>query len=171
VDLSNVPPDGPREFQNVEIIPNIAGERVEPARQAVSVIVQISQRTDLRKFTASVRLQFPHTWIKDNVWSEFVFEGQGEFWWRKDITVSGPIQSLDQLKPEDIDAYIVLTDNDKAPVSSWLSRPVQFRFPPGLNLKLEGDRPVVNFRLVRQGPESATPSPAVPAGQAAPSAE
>jgi hypothetical protein len=42
--------------------------------------------------------------------------------------------------PENVIAYIQLTDDDKKPIS-WVEREVTVCFPPGLGLKLLSKRP------------------------------
>ena len=46
----------------------------------------------------------------------------------------------------DVQAYLVLTDDDKKPVS-WWSRQVEVRLPQKLNLSLLGAPPTVTFKL------------------------
>jgi hypothetical protein len=164
MDLTRVPPGVPQK-RMVDVNPVLADQKVRVWPQQVEVEFQVLQATASRAYTVNVRLQFPHTWVKDNVWLEYEFQPQDDFWWRKEITVSGPKQSLDQLKSEDIDAYIQLTDEDRSPLggaASWWSKPVQVRFAPGMNLRLEGERPTVSFKLVRRAAPPLAAPPALP---------
>jgi len=133
------------------IIPQVAGVPVEPERTSVPVTLQISQRTQPKTMTVAVRLLAPAAWFQDGTWERYEVvgkEGEG-LEWRKEITVSGPKKDLEQLEAKDIDAYVPLKEQDKAPVS-WLTREVVIRFPPHLAVTLVDGPPTVSFKLLRR---------------------
>jgi len=141
-----------------DVIPSIADVPVEPQRPSVTVKLTISQRTLPKTLTVTVRVLIPPSWAEDETWNRYELLGKdGSLEWRKEITVSGPKEDLDKLEAKDIDAYIELIDEDKAPVS-WLTRKVTIRFPPGLSVKLVGEPPSVNFKLIER-PKPVAPSP------------
>ena len=74
--------------------------------------------------------------------TDIVFLGRG---------VSGGLadrrSNVEKLQAEDVDAYVPLTDNDKIPTTSWLTRDVEFRLPRDLQLQVVGEKPTVSFRL------------------------
>jgi hypothetical protein len=153
----------------------LAGQKVSVSPPQVDVEAQVLQKTATRTFQVKVRLQFPPTWIKDNTWLNYDFQARDDYWYNKEITVSGPRQTIEQLKETDIDAYLPLSEDDKAPLGvttgTWIERPVQFRFPPGANVKIEGPRPTISFNLVPRTPAPAagvpaSPSAAMPTGPA-----
>ena len=44
-------------------------------------------------------------------------------------------------------AFVVLTEDDKKPVESWLIRQIEVRLPRRLSLSLVGTNPSVSFKL------------------------
>ena len=62
-----------------------------------------------------------------------------------------------KVRPEDIDAHIVLQEGDKTPVDSWLPRPVVINLPPGKDLRLVTVAPTINFKLEKRS--AAPPGP------------
>jgi len=144
------------EFQ---IIPEIAGIPVQPDRKTLSVPLTIRQRTDKKVFTVPVMVQMPPEWLDASEHFELI--RKDPLAWRAEITVTGAVADLDRLDPKSIDAYVVLLEDDKKPVESWLSRQVQIRFPPDLDVRLEGESPAVQFRL-QQRPELPPPPSLAP---------
>ena len=175
IDLSDEPQDVTIK-RVVDINPVLAGQKMSVSPSQVEATAQVLQKTaPPRAFQVKVKLQFPPTWIKDNTWLNYDFQARDDYWYNKEVTVSGPRQTIEQLKSEDIDAYLPLSEDDKAPLGvttgTWIERPVQFRFPPGANVKIEGPRPTISFNLVPRtlAPAtgvSASPSGATPAGPA-----
>ncbi len=128
-----------------EIVLDIAGIPVRPDQKTLSIPVTIRQRTDKKVLTVTVTAQVPPDWLNGLQAFELVQEAPLE--WRPEITVTGAVADLDRLDAKSVDAYIILVEDDKKPVESWLSRQVQIRFPPELDVRVEGDRPTVQFRL------------------------
>ncbi len=155
VDLKNAPTGEPI-TREAAIIPEIAGLRVRPDQATVKVTLQVSQRTDEKPFRIAVQVRFPHTWTEDDTWREYELIKTDRMEWLPQITVSGAKKDLERLKPEDIEAYITLTDDDKTPVASRLQREVTVRFPPGMDLELIGATPAVHFKLQKRTPTPTT---------------
>jgi len=152
VDLQKVETEGPIA---VEIVPTIEAPNgpvtIEPEQGTVEVTVQISQPTDQKTITVTVGWLAPVTWPEE-IWKEYSFVRKDPLEWRKEIIVRGPKTDLQQLDEKSVEAYVVLREDDKKPVS-WLTRKVQIRFPPNLRLQVVGETPTVSFRLEpRTGP-------------------
>ncbi|HUS91508.1 MAG TPA: hypothetical protein VM695_06635 [Phycisphaerae bacterium] len=143
VDLRNVQDDTPFE---VTLVRQIAGVPVEPDRPSVTVRVKIAQLTETEELTVPVQVISPTAWMEDGTWGRYALKRQNPLEWRAKVQVSGTRKDLDQLKVGDVQAYVMLTDDDKKPVS-WLTRQVEVRLPRGLDLKLLGPRPTVTFKL------------------------
>ena len=162
VDLSNEQQDT-TVVKTVPINPVLGNERVRVAPQQVDLTIQVTHRTAEKTLLVNVRPMFPPTWFKEGVWQSYDFVPQeGEYWYIKEIRVSGPKQSIDMLKSEDVDAYLRLTEEDRSQLESWRRGVVQVRFPRTMpNLKLEGESLVVNYKLIRRSsPPLAVPAPA-----------
>jgi hypothetical protein len=143
VDLKQVASDKP--FV-VELVRKIGGVPVEPDQPTVTVTVKIATLTETEKVTVPVQVVSPPEWLEDKTWREYALSRRDRLEWRVTIQVSGTRKDLDQLKAEDVRAYVVLTEDDKKPVS-WLTRPVEVRLPRALNLRLLGPPPTVSFKL------------------------
>ena len=152
VDLTGIEDDKP--FP-VQIIRRIGDVRVEPDRPTVTVKVKIAQLTETEELTVGVQVFSPTSWMEDGTWKQYVLKRQNPAEWRAKVQVSGPRKDLDQLKSADVQAYVVLTDDDKKPVS-WLTRQVEVRLPRALDLSLLGTKPTVTFKLEKLSP-TATP--------------
>ena len=96
------------------------------------------------------------SWLEDGTWRQYVLKRQNPAEWRAKIQVSGTRKDLDQLKGGAVQAYNLLTDDDKKPIESWLTRQVVVHLPRELNLSLLGTRPSVSFKL-EKAPAAATP--------------
>ncbi|MDY6913742.1 MAG: hypothetical protein SVT52_04715 [Planctomycetota bacterium] len=147
VDLRNEQTDKP-----LEVIPSIAGVAVEPETKTVQVAVRISQRIDTKSLRVAVGVVTPAGWGEDGTWAEYALVRKDPLEWRPQITVRGTKKDLDQLRPEDIQAHVVLGDEDKKPVASWLERKVVIRFREQLKLELVGGNPTVKFKLQKRSP-------------------
>ncbi len=156
-DLKNVSTDKPVTVK-AEIVPIIGDVAVEPVDakglpvKSVDVTVTVAQHTSTRTFKVAVRVLTPATW-SDDTWTQYNLVQKDPTEWFREIQVTGPSQDLDQLKAktESIQAYIVLTDDDKKPVASWLTRDVTVRFPEGLGVQMSGaEKPTVMFKLERR---------------------
>jgi hypothetical protein len=128
---------------------------VRPHPSTVGVTVEIGQLTETEEVTVGVQVVVPPEWIDDGTWRQYTLTRRDRHEWRVQIQVLGPRRDLDQLKAATILAYIVLTDDDKKPVS-WLTREVQVRLPQGLDVKLVAPPPPVHFKLEKL---PATPPP------------
>ncbi len=145
VDLKSVEPGRP--FP-VEVIRQIGEVSVEPDRPNVMVTVEIAELTETESVTTPVQVIAPPSWMEDGTWRDYVLKRQDPLQWRVTLQVNGPRKDLDKLKAQDVQAFVLLTDEDKKPVS-WLTREVQVRLPRGLSLELIGPTPTVTFKLER----------------------
>jgi hypothetical protein len=142
-DLKNKEPGKPI-VVTFEIIPEIAGIPVKLDQSTIEVPVEITQRTDKKKLTVSVRVLALPDW-EDARKYDLVRKDPLE--WRPEITVSGARTDLDKLDAREVDAYVVLHEDDKKFMETWTTRTVQVRFPPGLQVQIDGPLPQVSFRL------------------------
>ncbi|MCK4601591.1 MAG: hypothetical protein KAU28_03945 [Phycisphaerae bacterium] len=162
LDLTNLPTDQPI-TRKLDISPFIENIRVEPELKTVEVAFKISQLTGTKTIAVTVKVLQPPTWAADETWKQYELKGKDDpLEWRKEIQVTGTKKDLERLRPEDVDAYITLRDDDKKPVDSWLTRDVTIRFPEALDVRLAGEQPKVNFKLVKRQLLPAMP-PAPPA--------
>jgi len=149
-ELSFVRP-GQTETRRVALVASIGGVPVQLNPKAVTIAFTVAQRTETLTISVTVQIVSPVDWGTDGTWRDYVLQKKdGNIPWRPEITVTGGKQDLEQLRPEDVQAFVTLTDGDKEPVESWLQRPVEIRFPAGLSLQLVGERPTVQFKLVRR---------------------
>ncbi|MHC4562667.1 MAG: hypothetical protein ACYS8X_07845 [Planctomycetota bacterium] len=148
-DLSQIEP-GKATTITSQLVASIAGESVQLDVKAVSVTLTVSQRTISKAVTVPVRLLEPPDWPADTTWQEYSLQRKDPLAWRVELTVTGARKDLERLRAEDMQVYVVLTDDDKRPVESWLDRPVQIRFPAGLQVQLVGEPPHVQFKLVKR---------------------
>ena len=134
-----------------ELVPAIVGVPVELDKASISVEIQVLRRTVSKTISISVRLLAPPTWVENGVWKEYQFKRKDPLEWLREITVQGPREDLDKLDPKNVDAYVVLVEGDKKPVS-WSQRKVIVRFPPELRIRLAPDQPelTVWFRLEKR---------------------
>ena len=76
------------------------------------------------------------------------------------VALKGPTELINNLKPQQILAYIVLEPEDIRPGATYFPREVQFRFPEGFEgIKPDektASRPKVDFKLVEL--QAATPT-------------
>jgi len=147
VDLKSVV-DPSKPFE-VDVIPQIAGLGVEPDQSTVRVTVKIVTLTETQDITVPVQVLQPPAWLEDDTWEEYSLSRKSIPEWRVTLQLSGPRADLDKLKAENVRAYIILTDEDKKPVS-WLTRPVDVQLPADLSLRLFAAPPTVTFKLEKK---------------------
>ncbi len=152
VDLSGRP-TGPVEV-TFEIFPEIAGVPVRLDRNTIKATIDIRQRTAKKNLVITVRVLAPPDW-EDLRSYELVRKDELE--WRPEIAVSGPKTDLDKLDAKDVEAYVVLREDDRKPMETWISRAVTIRFPPALQVQLDRAPPQVSFRLDKRPTEPASP--------------
>ncbi len=153
VNLRNVP-DTSKPI-TAELNPVVEGVRVEPAVETVSVRVEVAELTATKTIPVTVRVLSPSAWASDGTWREFTLERKDPLEWRKQMLISGPREEVERLRPEQVEAYVELTENDKSRTTSWWRGDVKVRFPPDSKLELAGQTPTVEYRLVRR--EATTP--------------
>lgn len=147
--LENKEKDKPVEV-TVELTANIEGipVQLEEKDAKLTVTIEILGFTETKTIKVAVRFVIPYTWVEDATWDRYKLTRETErTTWVPEIKVTGAREDLPRLKPEDVDAYVVLTDDDRQEVESWLTRPVKFRFPPDLKVQLTGKPPEVKFKL------------------------
>jgi len=150
LDMRTVPA-GTEHTKELEILtPPMTRFPVELETKKVKVTIRIEQRTDEKQLRVAVRVLAPHTWTQDGTWSEYGLVMKDPLEWQPQITVRGARKDVESLRPEDIDAHVALTEDDKTPVASWLTRPVVVNLPRGKELQLIGPRPNVNFKLEKR---------------------
>jgi len=154
--LQDLSDPGKGETFPCQLVPSIAGIPVELSVSVVTVTAKISQRTDIKTVTIDIGLLLPPAWVRDKTWQEYTLQQKDPLEWRREITVAGPKKDLDQLRTEDVRASVELTEDDKKPVESWLTRQVRIHLPPSLQLRLVGEAPTVQFKLVKRS-EMASP--------------
>jgi len=144
-------PAGKEDTKELEILkPPMTRFPVELETEKVKVTIRIEQRTDEKQLRVAVQVLAPHTWTQDGTWSEYKLVMKDPLEWQPQITVRGARKDIDRLRAEDIDAHVALTEDDKTPVASWLTRPVVVNLPRGKELQLVGPRPNVNFKLEKR---------------------
>lgn len=149
VDLSHLQP-GVSSKVTAEILPAIEGVAVRPTPASVTFDVQILRSATTKTLPVSVQVLGPASWAEtdDTTWQEYVLVRQAPADWRPRLRIEGAKKDL---KPENVIAYIQLTDEDKKPIS-WVEREVTVCFPPGLGLKLLSPRPKLKFRMEKRKP-------------------
>ncbi len=148
-DLSMVPPGN--EERRLTLVASIGDVPVQLSPQTVTVKFQVVQPTDTRTINVPVRILSPVEWATDGTWVEYVLQKKHtDIPWRVEITIAGPKDDLRELRPEDVHAFIVLKDGDKDALESWLERTVQVQLPAHLKLRVVGEMPSFEFKLVRR---------------------
>ncbi|MHC4294692.1 MAG: YbbR-like domain-containing protein, partial [Planctomycetota bacterium] len=137
-------PTGEPVMRKVELLPpSVSHSAVTLEPTSVTVTVMIDQRTDEKSITITIQALGPSTWSEEKgVWNEYRLVKKDPLEWRPLISVQGAKKDLEKLRPEDVEAYIMLTEDDKTPVGSWLSRSVTVRFPKTADLQLVGESPI-----------------------------
>ena len=128
--------------------PQIAGQRIETTPEELSFHVEIINPMETREIKLSVGIESPASWSEpDGVWTNYLLTRQAASDWLITLTVVGAKKDL---RPENIQAYITLTEDDKKPVTSWLDREIHVRFAPNTNLRLSEPAPKLKFRLKKR---------------------
>ena len=132
-----------------DISPLIQGIKVDPIKKKLTFDVRIlsSLRTDFIPVT--VQILTPTDWVSNDntTWGEYVFVPNPASDWRPKLEIEGEPKDL---KPENVWAYIKLTDGDKQATDAWLTRELIVSFSPDANLKLKGSAPKMQFRLEKR---------------------
>ena len=132
--------------------PGMLGAQLTPP--TVKVTFKILQQTDNRPFTVNVQPKAPPAWLSTNVLSKYKLELKPGETWSREIKVSGNPIDLQKLRAEDIQAYIVLKDDDYlTPLASWLPGKVRVHFHEGLGVSLaDGAIAPVMYKFVERKP-------------------
>jgi len=135
---------------------------VSVAPKQVKATFEIDQRTDKKSVTVNINTIAPSAWAEPGgVWSQYELNKRAPLEWRREITVTGARQDIERLRPEHVEAYITLSEQDKAPVESWRNRTAKLRFADGMELQVVGEAPSVSFKLQKRPLPSLAPSPPV----------
>ncbi len=143
VNLANMEP-GKVISVEFEVFPEIDGVPVKLDDSSVTVPIEIMRRTVKKSFKVTIRTLVASDWAD---MASYKLVKRDALEWRPEIVVSGSQTDLDKLEAKDIDAYVVITEDDKRPMETWTTRAVTIRFPPSLRVELPGDPPQVGFRL------------------------
>jgi hypothetical protein len=134
-----------------EINTFIGDVRVTPVPGSVTFRVQIVNPLASEEIPTAVQVLSPSAWGEpgDTTWQEYelIRDETGDSNWRPDLKIVGPRQNL---LPENVTAYIQLTEDDKKPVGSWLGQDVKVVFKPGTDLQLQGPPPTVRYKMQKR---------------------
>lgn len=132
-----------------EVNPIIEDIKVTVVPRTVTYEVEIENPISTEEIQVQVGLLTPWKWgsLEDSTWRDYVLVRSPDSNWRPVLEISG---SEKYLKPENVRAYIVLAEEDKKPVESWLEREVTVSFPPDSGLQLLSPAPKVKFRLEKR---------------------
>ncbi len=132
-----------------DISPFIEGVEVAPVTESVTFTVRIISPLVTKEIPVTVQILTPADWAQsDNtIWGEFEFVPNAASDWRPKLKIQGQPKDL---KPENVWAYIKLTDDDKKATTAWLTRELIVSFSPDANLKLQGPTPKMQFRLEKR---------------------
>jgi hypothetical protein len=143
---------GETHLLDISLAGRIGDVPVDASPTSVKVTLKVEQNVASRTLEVPVQVLEPSDWAAQDTWQRYELQRKDyPLDWKKSITVEGPREEVARLRPEQIQAYIVLTEDDRKPVESWLTREVTVRFPPRTSLRLaEGERPAVSFKLVER---------------------
>ena len=161
MDLSALP-RGKEVDVSASVIPLLEGLEVTCSPAKLTYKVKIRSATETLSLQVAVEVATPAAWAmaEDPTWKDYVLVTNPASEWRPTLTVVG---SKRDLLPENIRAYVRLTDDDKKPVEGWFERPVSVDLSPGTSLRLQGEAPTVLFRLEKRStPAPRKPKPASP---------
>ncbi len=148
---------GATETVDVDVLGPSNLDHVKLKPRKVTVTFKVGQPTDSKKFTVTVDYLPPSTWLTDDTWSKYRLEVKSPGDRTRIITVTGNRIDLENLSAEKIRAYVVLTDSDLKPLSSWMPGEVNVQFPPDLKIRLAEPVPPVSYRLVKRTSGTVTP--------------
>jgi hypothetical protein len=141
----------------VEVVPFVSGVPVQPVSPFVEVFLKTNQTTVERKLKVPIRVQTPPGWAEDDTWQRFVLKREDPLGWQKEISFRGPQKEIEKLRPEDVDAYVPLREDDKTKTEAWLKRDVEIRLPRDSQIQVAGEKPSVLFRLESRPAPAPTP--------------
>ncbi len=125
----------------------------------VKVSFKVGRQIVTKKFNVPLAVQSPRAWLSDDTWTQYKLEIKGKEL-TQEIAVRGHRIDLEKLRAGGIRAYIVLTEDDKRALDSWLPGQVRVQLRQDRDLKAKHleviDPPKVEYRLVKR---SKAPSP------------
>jgi len=154
VDLSAYQPGKHKVIADVN--PVLDGMKFEVDPKSVEFEIEITSPTQTKSMKIAINIITPSKWGQkgDTTWNDYILTLSPDSSWRQELQIAGSQQFL---KPENVLAFVRLTDEDKKPVESWLQREVIVTFPPEMKLRLVGTPPKVKFRLEKR--KSIVPAP------------
>jgi hypothetical protein len=119
--------------------------------QSVTFRITIVNPTQMKPVKVPINIVTPSKWGEkgDTTWKDYMLVISPDSNLRPELQITGPEQHL---KPENVRAFVVLTDVDKKPVESWLDREVIVTFAPGTNLRYQGAPIKIKLRLEKRAP-------------------
>ena len=135
----------------------LEGESVIVSEKTVTFDVEILSSRVTEEMVVTIRLLTPTAWAENEnaTWQNYVFVPNPASDWRPKLKIEGEPKNL---KPENVSAYLELTDDDKKGTDAWLTRDVVVSFPPESQLRLAGPAPKVQFRLEKRKTPVAAPT-------------
>ncbi len=154
VDLKELATDAPI---IAEINPVLEAQPVTTSRKTVTFRVEVISSRLTADIPVTVQMLCPTAWSEagNATWQDYMFVPNSVSNWRPRLTLEGEPKDL---KAENVQAYIELSDDDKKATAAWLTRDVIVAFPPEAKLRLVGPAPKVQFRLEKRKPTAATPT-------------
>jgi len=151
-DLTLVDPDDNRS-RTIPLIPIIEEVPVMLDRGVVSVSFEVKNQPETKTFEVTVTRNEPPNWDAEGVWSTLkLVRREADPTWTYTITVAGTNRDLQRLQPEDIRAFITLTDADRTNTEQWIKRDVMVYFPPDSKVRLADRAPSIEFKLTPRQP-------------------
>jgi hypothetical protein len=155
VDLKEYP-EGREVPITAEINPILEGEKIDVVDKTVGFLVDIISPLVTAEAQVSIQVLAPASWAEadGNTWDGYMFVPNPASDWRPKLKIEGEPKDV---KPENVWAYIRLTDDDKKSTDAWLTRDVIVSFSPQVKLRLLGPTPKVQFRLEKRKASAVTP--------------
>ena len=148
IDLGSYNPG--KHVVSAEVNPVIGSMKIDVDPKTVEFEIEVINPVKTKKILVQIGVLTPSKWgtVGDTTWRDYSLIQSKDTNWRPTLEVSG---SEKDLKPDNVWAYLVLSEADKKPVESWLEREVMISFSPDSGLKLMSPTPKVKFRLQRRG--------------------
>jgi hypothetical protein len=138
----------------VRLESTIGAVQAIPSPASVKVQLKVQQLVETRAFKTFVNISMPPAWMEDGGIRNYALVRENAFDWSNlEVRLTGPKSELDALeklpKPEGLMAWIQLNDTDRVKTrqETWTMREVIIRLPAGMNLKVAGPLPKLQFRL------------------------
>ncbi len=138
----------PVELRDVPLVKPVGAIlKLEPQWVGVSAVIE---RRHQSKALRTVVVRFD---VSAEQWRKYDLEVKNDADLALEINVQGPSDVIASLTPQDVRAYVEINTNDAIKTAGWLTRTVEFSFPP--NVELDQAAPQVQFRLVEKAEPAA----------------